>query len=88
MYWDNIIKELSEYGNVEIWKDTFMAMSEHDNIAGVKLRDNADISIISHKFSYGGTQHLFEIMPGTEGDVDGYLKENEVIEKIHLLLRN
>ena len=67
MYWDNIINELSKYGTVEIWEDEFIVVDGHNDIAGVKLwTDKGNlISIISHKYSYGGTRHLFEIMPGS-----------------------
>lgn len=91
MFWSKIRKKLSEYGNVTEWSNDYMVIPEHDNICGLGLIEQGkDISIISHKSSYGGNDDLFEIMPSIneedEYGVDGFLTEEQALQYIDILM--
>lgn len=88
MFWDNIKNELLKYGSVKEWADDFMVIKNHDNICGVAIHSPIEISVISHKYSYGGNEDMFEIMPSVDNmnDVDGYLSEKEVIRAINKIV--
>lgn len=89
MFWDNVKNELKKYGEVSDWNDGYMSMGKHDFICGLRLTTEKgnDISVVSHKYSYGGDMDLFEIMPSVDdqNDVDGYLTEEEAIKNINIL---
>lgn len=85
MFWSNVRNSLVKYGEVEEWNVDYMGMKSHDNICGLRLENKEfNISIISHKYSYGGTEDLFEIMCSLIEDdgIKGYLTEKEAIEYI------
>lgn len=59
-------------------------VSENDGIDIVYK--NYDISVISHKYSYGGDRGLLEIMASfIDNHVKGYMTANEVMEEIKTL---
>lgn len=89
MYWEKIIDELEKYGDVETWNSAWLCLENRDDICGVKLYINGvdQLSIISHMHSYGGTNNLFEITPGIEYEIEGFLTEEEVIEKIKNIMK-
>lgn len=92
MYWNKIKECLIKYGEPEEWSLDWMAIESHDGICGLNIKNkkgNIDISVISHKLSYGGKDDLFEIMPGLDGgenSVDGYLTEEEAIRNIKIIM--
>ena len=55
-------------------------------ICGIKVmkHDKEILSIISHKFSYGGKEGLFEIMTADD-EVEGFLSENKIINILDTL---
>lgn len=83
MFWDKIKNELSKHGNTELWSQEFMVQpqKEYCGIRG-KTKQADNISIVSHKFSYGGDEDLFEIWLDSKEDVEGFLTEEQVIEII------
>ena len=86
IFWNNIENELGKLElDFEGWNMPSMVIESHDGICGIKINEDKEdeLSIISHKHSYGGKEDLFEIMPGIDGDdVTGWLSENEIIDII------
>lgn len=84
MFWDRI-KDRCEKNNFdyEEWCDVYMLEDNRDGICGIRVYFNGEeISIISHKYSYGGKQGLFEILPYDSDDVEGFLSEEDVLTKL------
>lgn len=83
--WFPIIKTLLELGEKDaiIWYYDFIANDDGSNICGIRGQIKGfNYSIISHKYSYGGEQDLFEVMPGIgeeSNDVTGWLTVEQVI---------
>lgn len=89
VFWDRVIEYLESKGYLnETWNDSFISL--YDGVCGVRTGNKStdELSIISHKYSYGGDEGLFEIMPGlNDDDVTGYLTFDELKEAIDIILK-
>lgn len=78
----NKLRELLEKNNIDYTNKS--NVSKNDGI-DINYKDY-EISVISHKFSYGGNRGLLEIMASfIEGEVKGYLTAEEVMKEIKTL---
>ena len=91
MFWSEIRKKLIKLGaNFESWSADYMVIESHDSICGLKgvFPNGNNFSIVSHKYSYGGTDDKFEIMAESAfDDVEGHLSEEEAIKFLELISR-
>ena len=78
-FWGNLIDFLNENNiKYQTYNDEHFCLVDHDNITQIVLKfDELQLSIISHKYSYGGIYGLYEVMTTCQ-DVTGYLNIEEL----------
>lgn len=84
MFWNRIREKLNELGATQKeWSQSYMAIPLNGGVCGITgTLNGCEYSIICHRYSYGGEEGLFEVMPdiNNNGDVTGNMTESEVFE--------